>query len=148
STDGGISYTSLGMVNGKGMSADMQTYALSDMQPFAGVAYYRLVQRNKQGDVRFTDVKVVSRQADLVTYYTIYPNPVQGMLNIRLSAASNEQALTEIFDLNGRRMLSRQFNILAGEQTLGMDMSRLGNGTYIFKLTIGGKTNSQLVNKF
>lgn len=148
SIDGGISYTSLGMVNGKGMSADMQTYALSDMQPFAGVAYYRLVQRNKQGDVRFTDVKVISRQADLVTYYTIYPNPVQGMLNIRLSAASNEQALTEVFDLNGRRMLSRHFNVLAGEQTLGMDMSRLGNGTYIFKLTIGGKTSSQLVNKF
>lgn len=148
STDGGKSYSSLGTQDGKGVSANVQTYALSDMQPFAGVAYYRLVQRTRNGEVRFTDVKVVSRSAEMVTYYTIYPNPVQGMLNIKLSAASSADAMAEVYDLNGRRMMSRSFNVMAGQQTVGMDMSRLGNGTYLLKLTIDGKTSSQLVNKF
>ncbi|MEQ1675232.1 MAG: Ig-like domain-containing protein [Chitinophagaceae bacterium] len=144
----GINYESLGTVTGKGMAGAVQTYALSDMQPVAGVSYYRLVQRNGTGEIRFTDVKVVNRGKTPASYYTIYPNPVQGMLNIRLTAATSSNALAEIFDLNGRKMINRNFNVIGGQQTLSLDMSRLGNGTYLLKLTLDGKTSSQLVNKF
>lgn len=148
SVDEGRNYTSLGTLNGKGISDQVNTYALSDMEPFAGVAYYRLVQRNNQGEIRFTDVKVVSRTKTPASYYTVYPNPVQGMLNIKLSAATNDRTIAELYDLNGRRMMSRSFNVVAGEQTVGMDMSRLGNGTYVLKLVLDGKTSSQLIHKF
>lgn len=147
SVDGGNSYTLLSNVNGKGFSSNVQTYAITDMQPYAGVAYYRLVQKNNNGDVRFTDVKVVNRSVTPVTYYTIYPNPVQGILNISVSAKAAEKALAEVLDMSGRKMITQSFNVMAGEQTLPLDMSRLGNGTYILKMTLGGKTKSQLVNK-
>jgi hypothetical protein len=118
------------------------------MQPYAGVAYYRLVQRNANGAVRFTDVKVVNRSVAPVTYYTVYPNPVHEILNINMSAAAAERTTAEVFDMNGRRMLVQSFTVIAGEQTIPLDMSGLGNGSYILKLTLAGKSTSQLVNKF
>ncbi len=148
SIDGGKNYSLLGSINGKGFSSNVQTYALSDMQPYAGVAYYRLVQRNAAGDVRFTDVKVVNRSVAPVTYFTVYPNPVQGLLNINVSAYATERTMVEVYDLNGRRLVAQPFTIIAGEQTLSLDMSRLGSGTYILKLMLAGKTSTQLVNKF
>jgi|CXWL01.1.fsa_nt_gi methionine-rich copper-binding protein CopC len=148
SVDGGKNYNTLGLVNGRGFSMNVQTYSLTDMQPYAGVAYYRLVQRNSNGQIRFTDVKVVNRSIAPVTYYTVYPNPVHGILNINVSAYVAERTIVEVLDMNGRRTLAQPFTVIAGEQTLPLDMSRLGNGTYILKMTLGGKTSTQLVNKF
>lgn len=148
SVDAGRNYSSLGTINGRGFSTNMQTYTLTDLQPYAGVAYYRLIQRDATGAIRFTDVKVVNRSVTPVTYYTIYPNPVKGVLNINVSSSVAERTMVEVFDLNGRRMLGQSYTVIAGEQTLPLDMSRLGNGSYILKLTLGGKSTSQLVNKF
>jgi hypothetical protein len=144
----GKNFTSLGMEAGKGISIGNNTYALTDMEPFAGVAYYRLVQRSRLGDVRFTDTKLVSRAIVPVTFYTVYPNPVQGILNIKLTAANNSALVAEVFDMNGRRMMARNFATAMGEQNLSIDMSRFNNGAYILKITTDGKTSSQLVHKF
>lgn len=148
SIDEGRTYTSLGYLDGKGSGAYVQTYSLNDLMPYAGVAYYRLVQRSRNGAVNFTDVKVVNRSIVPVTYYTVYPNPVQGILNINISAAVSEKSTVDVYDLNGKKIMGRSYNILSGKQTLSLDMSSLGNGTYILKMTLGGKTSSQLVNKF
>ena len=134
--------------DGKGMSASVQTYAFSDLYPLDGVSYYRLVQRNRNGDIRFTDVKVVNRKAAPASYYTIFPNPVQGLLNIKISSAANDRAVAEIIDLNGRQLINRSFEVTTGLQMQGIDMSKLSNGMYILKLTLNGKTRSQLINKF
>lgn len=148
SSDEGRNYITLGTMEGKGMSTNVHTYAHSDMQPVAGVAYYRLVQRNSNGVIRFTDVKVVNRSETLVSYYTVYPNPVQGLLNIRVAAASSDRMNAEVYDMSGRKMITQQYSILNGMQTVGLDMGRLNNGSYILKITLDGKTSSQLVHKF
>ena len=83
SIDGGNSYQSLSSLNGKGFSFNTQNYAVTDAQPFAGLASYRLVQRNQQGQIRCTDLKVVDRSAAPATYVTAYPNPVSEQLQMR-----------------------------------------------------------------
>lgn len=148
SVDGGKTYTRLGVLNGKGFSLNTHTYSLTDMQPYTGITYYRLLQKDAAGNVRFTDTKMVNRSVTPASYYTIYPNPVQGQLNISVSAAAAERTSVEVLDMNGRRMFTRMFNIMAGEQTLSLDLSQLGKGTYVIRMTLGGKTNSQLLNKF
>jgi len=114
----------------------------------AGGAYYRWVKGGGNGAVNFTDTKLVDRSVTPATYYTVYPNPVQGILNINISAAGSEKTTVDIYDLNGRRMIGGSYIIISGKQTLALDMSSLGKGTYILKMTLGGKTRSQLVNKF
>ena len=118
------------------------------MQPVDGVAWYRLVQTGASGDIRFVEVKTVSRSQQPVNFFTVFPNPVQGLLSIRLHAAGSDKVLTEVFDMTGRRFISQNFAVMAGEQVLTLDMSRLKSGSYILKITANGETRSQLVNKF
>lgn len=148
STDGGNSFQSLSSVNGKGFSFNTNTYAITDAQPFAGMATYRLVQRNQQGQIRYTDMKVVDRSAAPVTYFTAYPNPVSDQLQVRVSAMRGGKATAEVYDMNGRRMMSQSFNAFTGIQTISMNLGKLGNGTYLLKVTVDGKTGTQLINKF
>ena len=144
----GRSYITIGSINGKFAANDIANYGISDMQPLAGIAYYRLLQKDKQGKVSFTDIKVVDRSNIPVSYFTLYPNPVHGILNIKVNAVSAQQSSIEIQEINGRVMVVRPVNLTAGEQNLQVDMSRLQQGTYILKMTLGGKTTSRMVNKF
>ncbi len=148
STDGGNSYQLLSTVNGKGFAFNTNTYAVTDAQPFAGMATYRLVQRNQQGQIRYTDLKVVDRSAAPTTYFTAYPNPVSDQLQVRVSATRGGKATAEVYDMNGRRMMSQSFNAFTGIQTISMNLGKLGNGTYLLKVTVDGKTGTQLINKF
>lgn len=148
SVDGGKSFISLGTVYGKGFAFNTNTYTLNDLQPYEGIATYRLVQRNQNGDIRFTDMKVVDRSKAPVTYFTAYPNPVSDQLQVRVTAMRSGKALAEVFDMNGRRMMSQSFNASTGTQTLSMNLGKLGNGTYLLKVTVDGKTGTQLINKF
>ena len=147
STDGGNSFQSLSSINGKGFTFNTNTYAYTDARPFAGMATYRLVQRNQQGQIRFTDLKVVDRSAAPVTYFTAYPNPVSDQLQVRVSAMRAGKATAEVYDMNGRRMMSHSFNAFTGIQTISMNLGKLGNGTYLLKVTVEGKTVTQLINK-
>ncbi|NOT50374.1 MAG: T9SS type A sorting domain-containing protein [Chitinophagaceae bacterium] len=148
SLDEGRTYTSLGQLAGRGSLSKIETYSLTDLHPYAGIIYYRLIQRSRDGAVNFTDIKVVDRSAIPVTYYTVYPNPVKNILTINVSSVAAEKTMVELYDLNGRRMTGQYYNIMAGKQSLSLDMSRLGNGTYILKMILGGKSSSQLINKF
>ena len=147
STDFGRTYFTICSVAGKGYNDFMNTYAFSDILPFAGVAYYRLVQRKTTGELHFSDVRIVDRGKRAQTYFTIYPNPVQGILTIKMVAALPENAVFEIFDMSGRKVAVKNIKIITGEQNISMDMSHLIKGTYLIKIQAGNKTSTQLLNK-
>jgi hypothetical protein len=148
SDNGGRTYTKVATLAGKGFADAVSNYGILDEQPLTGVAYYRLVQKNTKGDISFTDIKTVDRSAIPVSYFTIYPNPVHGILNVKIKATSAERTAVEIFDMAGRKMLTQPVSLIAGEQNVPVDMSRLQNGSYILKLSLGIKRTTQMVNKF
>lgn len=65
-----------------------------------------------------------------------YPNPVNDLLTITYTDAITN---VEVFDLNGRMVLTRNFD----NQTVQLDFSTLSSGTYM--LNIKTKENSQFV---
>ncbi len=148
SDNNGRTYTKIGTLAGKGFDDAVSNYGINDEQPLTGVAYYRLVQKNTKGDISFTDIKTVDRSAIPVSYFTIYPNPVHGILNVKINATGAERTAVEIFDMAGRKMLMQSVSLIAGEQNVPVDMSRLQNGSYILKLSLGGKATTQMVNKY
>jgi methionine-rich copper-binding protein CopC len=145
SVDGGHRYYTIGTVNGKGTNLSM--YTLPDMQPYNGVAYYRLVQKTINGAISFTDVKVVNRSSKPASYFTVYPNPVHGLLNIKVMTGTTEKTYVEVYDMAGKRMMAQPVSLGYGEQNVLVNMERLQKGTYILKIRIEGKTLTQMVNK-
>jgi Bacterial Ig-like domain/Secretion system C-terminal sorting domain len=148
SDNSGRTYTKIGTITGKGINDAISNYGIVDQQPLTGVAYYRLVQKNTKGDISFTDIKTVDRSTVPASYFTIYPNPVHGILNVKVNATAAERTAVEIFDITGRNMFLQPVSLIAGEQNVTVDMSRLQKGSYILKLSLGGKTSTQMVNKF
>ena len=144
----GRTYTKIGTLAGKGIADAVSNYGIVDQQPLTGVAYYRLVQKNTKGDISFTDIKTVDRSTIPVSYFTIFPNPVHGILNVKIKATAAERTAVEIFDMAGRNMVTQPVALFAGEQNVPVDMGRLQKGSYILKLSLGGKTTTQMVNKF
>lgn len=147
SIDGGRNYTSLGIVKGKASGRQFLTYTLDDWQPVEGLTYYRLIQRNASGTVRFMDMKLVNREKTPVTYFTAYPNPVKDLLTLRVSSVNTEKALLEIFDMSGHRVITQAVNLAPGEQNLSVNMNKLKSGTYLIKMVLNGKLSTQLITK-
>lgn len=147
SIDGGKTYIRLGTVKGKGAANNFTSYGLPDVQPFNGVACYRLTQKNNTGGISFADIKVVNRSLIPASYYTIYPNPVHGILNVKVMAAASENTAVEIYDMTGRKMIAQKVSLTTGDQNIKIDMSKLQKGSYVLKFMFGGKATTQLVNK-
>lgn len=62
----------------------------------------------------------------------IYPNPTNGKLNLRVNNY-NGLLNVEIFDLNGRKVLSKTLQHFSVEDEL--NISSLQSGMYLLKLT-------------
>lgn len=66
----------------------------------------------------------------------IYPNPVNGQINILFGESSYKQAIIEISDIEGKLVQSnRCYNLSA----VTIDFSRYPKGNYILRLTVDGK---------
>ena len=144
----GKSFIKLGALNGKGKTDMPTNYAVEDLKPVKGIAYYRLTQKDAAGKISFSETKVVDRGQIPTGYVTIYPNPVHGFLTVKLMAAQNETTGLELYDMFGRGIQNQSINLLKGEQTLTLDMSKLINGTYVLKVKLGKEILTRVVNKF
>jgi hypothetical protein len=148
SDNNGRTYSKIGTIGARGMANATSNYAHIDKEPSGAVAYYRLVQKNQKGIISFTDIKVVDRSKVPVSYFTIYPNPVHGILNVKVRATGTEKTVIEIFDMAGRKVLHQPTTLSTGEQNVTIDMGRLQNGSYMIKMLLGGKSATQILNKF
>ena len=144
SIDGGRTYTTIGTLTGNGK--DNMIYAIEDSNPLNSLLYYRLVQKNSNGAVSFTDNKVVDRSIVPVSYFTAFPNPVHDALTVKLFNLSPENSILELYDMAGRKQISQSVALHKGEQTVTLDMSSIQKGTYVLKVL--SCRQSQLIIKF
>lgn len=65
----------------------------------------------------------------------VYPNPANANLSVSLILKNNAALIFEIFDVTGRKILSEEENINAGNNLKSMNLSHLSIGIYILKIT-------------
>jgi hypothetical protein len=64
--------------------------------------------------------------------FTISPNPVQGMLQVRILRGEGTSSL-EVMDLAGK--VQRQMEVLPGESAIGIDLTSMAPGIYLIRLS-------------
>lgn len=121
SPDGQI-WRILGAVKAAGNSNTAVRYGYTHHNPGIGYNYYRLIQRDRDGNLTFTGIATVL-MGEKSGKTSVYPNPVQ---NHRLTISIAEPTQITLFDAAGRRLLSQ--NLKEGEHTL--DVSGLQGGMY------------------
>lgn len=83
----GITYTTIGTVNGYGNSSVTRYYALLDAPEAHPVWYYRLKQNDLNGTYTYSNVAEVSSEENEASLISVLPNPFSDQ--IRISVAGN-----------------------------------------------------------
>ncbi len=82
--DNESSFTTVGWEDGNGNSLILRNYNYVDENNYSGVSYYRLKQLDFDGSFSYSDTRAVSgMQADIDTEISVFPNPVQDILQVR-----------------------------------------------------------------
>ena len=143
----GRSFTTVGIANGKGHNVNLTTYVIEDANPAAGLSYYRLASKNANGNISYSEWKPVNRAAVAASYLLAYPNPVSSSLTLKIAATQSEKTRIDILDIAGRIVKTIPVSLYNGEQTLQVDMNGLSKGSYVVKMKLGQKVETQMINK-
>ena len=128
----GISWTEIGFVNGAGNSYSVRTYQFTDAAPVSGNNYYRLVQYDL--DDRRSYSTVVHVDFSIGSFYTLSNNPSSGIY--QLNILSGEPVEVSVFDLSGRRLISK----IANHGVHQLDLTRHEDGIYLLRLRKDNET--------
>lgn len=104
----------------------------SDAQPFAGNNYYRLNVINNDGSAEYSNIILLKNDAKRLVY--VYPNPVKDVLNISITATTSARYNCYLYDVSGRLLISKVYNVVEGRQTLQMPFGRMTKGAYTIKV--------------
>ncbi|MCK5855945.1 MAG: PKD domain-containing protein [Bacteroidales bacterium] len=72
-----------------------------------------------------------------------YPNPVENNLNIAINMEKSSRVSVEIFNLAGQLIISNNYDLQAGAQTLRINLNDLAKGSYILKITDNANAHTQ-----
>lgn len=74
-----------------------------------------------------------------------YPNPLVNELTVTFNAGKSSNGTIEVFDVNGRLVMSKNLNIITGANKQTINTEGLTQGVYTYVITNGGNRG---VNKF
>jgi len=129
----GSDFTEIGEVKGAGTSYEPQEYTFTDERPLPGKNYYRLKQVDFDGKYSFSPV--VSATFGKTRQMTLAPLPATETLNIQLENPTKDDGIWQVYDMNGRLLLSGEMLAESSEQSINID--GLPEGAYVLRLTAG-----------
>ncbi len=113
-----------------------QQYAYSDedvSKLVSSVVYYRLKMIDIDGKYGYSQVITLNTAAGK-NRISIHPNPVINNVTVDVNAAIAEKANWNITDMSGKTVLQHGVNLIKGNNTLNIDLTKLVPGTYYLKL--------------
>jgi hypothetical protein len=120
-----------------GNSTSLQTYQTIHNEPAKGVNYYRLKQVDFDGTFEYSDIRSVV--FGNVGGLTIYPNPTNEILNVKVPAGMDNTSVIEI--VNGAGQVVRSVsNADATNEVLSFNVADLALGYYFIQI----RTSSDL----
>jgi Secretion system C-terminal sorting domain len=129
----GIRWNRIGAVPASGNTTGEINYQFLHPAPVDGMNYYRLLQKDADGNTKYSSV--ISLSIGNNDQLLIYPNPATGgKLNIRIAAA----AQLSVYTIEGR--LVHQQPLMSGVQEI--NISRLPKGFYHLRI---GDHHEQLI---
>lgn len=134
----GMGTRDIGQVDGNGNSVIERSYAFTDMNPEAGMNYYRLRQVDFNGTLSYSSwVAVEFNPAE--NYVSIYPNPSNGMVNIVLTGYKDQEVNISITDISGRRVQELSQSVNNPEFRTSFDLEAEPAGMYFVTVSSPAK---------
>lgn len=137
STDA-LNFTKIGEVAAVGNSNTLSVYDFMDETAVEGVSYYRLLERNTEGNMEIVS-SVISIERDRKGLVLLGASPVPAVdyLNLELSSPANDAVEIAIFDASGRLVSTNSVDLTEGFNEVTIDTRSLTGGVYVMSILNG-----------
>jgi hypothetical protein len=137
----GIQFNTIGFVNGARNSSSIKNYNFIHRQPVKGKNYYRLLQKDADGRSTASNIKLVVFNDDVTI--SLYPNPVNDVLNIQLPLKA---AQITLLDAAGK-VLWQRTQIAAGNYSIPLQHYAAGIILLHVADEAGNTTNYKIIKQ-
>ncbi|MEQ1555104.1 MAG: T9SS type A sorting domain-containing protein, partial [Ferruginibacter sp.] len=124
----GITWKKIAAIKGKINSTTINAYSYTDNEKYNEQVFYRLKQVDINGKFEYSNIILVDNCVSKMNAFSIYPNPSNGNLAIKLNGFTGVQ-LIQIYNAVGQFV--KEEEVLQNKK---INISDLQNGLYIVKL--------------
>jgi len=117
STDG-FSFEKIAQIPGAGNTETPSHYTYIDARAMEEQQYYRLRQKDLQGNYVYSDLLKIKLDKSLAPEIQLYPSPVRDLVHIRLDEEMGKMFQLSVMDLQGSTIFSQEFELKAQDTTL------------------------------
>jgi hypothetical protein len=139
-SDGSVTFTKIGFVNGAGNSLVTNSYSFSDKLTRSGIYNYRLKQIDNNGEFKFSSVVEVNYNSVIEGFYLDqnYPNPFNPSTTINYSIPEASNVRLSVFNALGQqvKLIENGFRN-AGSYQVTLYADDLTSGIYFYKIEAG-----------
>jgi len=132
-----VNYSSIGFVNSQvgGFTNEEQHYTFDDPNPTGKKQYYRLNQKDIDGNGKLSNVVMITRDRPTVLGIGgLFPNPASTLVNVIIDAPQRDKITIVVTDMGGKMVIQQQASVDLGSNTVPVNIGKLSNGSYLVKL--------------
>lgn len=132
----GTDWRPVGTLAAAGNHVGQRRYVFVDDTPYAGMNFYRLVQRDYLGEARVSDYLDVEYHGDYDP--AVFPNPARSgqPINLRFWGFENQELQAELIDMDGRRRLRQSYDLTEGPNQLDLELPDVRDGIYFVRVFV------------
>jgi hypothetical protein len=143
-------WETVGTLQGKGNTNEIQHYVFLDTDVPLGTVYYRLKQIDYDNTDHYTHVVALSNENFEDGQLEVFPNPVQqsGVLQLLYLSEHDEMKTVRIIDVIGRAVLELRMDFSKGINQKTIDLNMFSRGTYLLEITSGEKVELKKIQVY
>ena len=125
------------IMEGAGISEQVQYYQYIDNQPLEGYSFYRLKQTDISGESSYSEVQSVFLHKSNQAEFLLYPNPVMKgeEAHLRYKVDREKAVKIQVYDLNGKTLYYKEEQLNLNGEIINIPTSGLSRGIHIVKIT-------------
>lgn len=139
----GFQFENIANVPGAGNSNVEINYDYLDTDPYNGVSYYRLIQKDFDGDSTLSNIISVNRDQFKNNDFIIKPNPNEGNFELVISGKTDDVVEINIWSELGQLVFEMHVNLYQNGKTSVPINENLSSGVYI----ISTKSSAGVIKK-
>ena len=127
-------YQSIGSVTAAGYSTVSKKYGFTDINPVAGINYYRLKIVDKDGRYEYSNIVVI--RINETVQINAWPNPFTDKVSISMQMERASTLHLRMTDMSGRILVTKNVNVQRGANQFNLDqLANITAGVYLVELT-------------
>lgn len=121
-------------------SSSDKTAILKDLALDAGKQYWLQVDGNNAAHGSLI-IELLSSSLETL----VFPNPSDGVFNLNIFHPGTGTAEVSVYDLNGRKLFSKQFRVTLNSNQFKLDLTGYPKGMYVLRINLNGSVLSQKI---